>query len=227
MGQGAAFLQVLVAVLPADAFPDGEGNLVQAIDAPVDAVVADGELAEQFLAPVHPRVHPLQARRPKGILAFQQGGFRKVEFQHGHIEPQIQYEQGRPAEHDQQQLDPAMSVLLMDFNHQGVRIQYVLFQFRHFRQSYNQNSCSANRKIVYICEDMAKTIYTMGEVADILGENTSAVRYWSNAQPVFRRHDPVAAARLGEDRRSVESRVKALDCLKRIREELLQVRAAL
>ena len=36
-----------------------------------------------------------------------------------------------------------------------------------------------------------------------------------------------AAARLGEDRRSVESRVKALDCLKRIREELLQVRAAL
>ena len=87
--QGAAFLQVLVAVLPADAFPDGEGNLVQAIDAPVDAVVADGELAEQFLAPVHPCVHPLQARRPKGILAFQQGGFRKVEFQHGHIEPQI------------------------------------------------------------------------------------------------------------------------------------------
>ena len=27
---------------------------------------------------------------------------------------------------------------------------------------------------------MAKLIYTMGEVAEILGENTSAVRYWSN-----------------------------------------------
>ena len=27
---------------------------------------------------------------------------------------------------------------------------------------------------------MAKMIYTMGEVADMLGENASAVRYWSN-----------------------------------------------
>ena len=27
---------------------------------------------------------------------------------------------------------------------------------------------------------MAKLIYTMGEVAQLLGENTSAVRYWSN-----------------------------------------------
>ena len=27
---------------------------------------------------------------------------------------------------------------------------------------------------------MAKMIYTMGEVAQILGENASAVRYWSN-----------------------------------------------
>ena len=27
---------------------------------------------------------------------------------------------------------------------------------------------------------MAKSIYTMGEVAEILGENVSAVRYWSN-----------------------------------------------
>lgn len=27
---------------------------------------------------------------------------------------------------------------------------------------------------------MAKLIYTMGEVADMLGENPSAVRYWSN-----------------------------------------------
>ena len=27
---------------------------------------------------------------------------------------------------------------------------------------------------------MAKLIYTMGEVAEMLGENSSAVRYWSN-----------------------------------------------
>ena len=27
---------------------------------------------------------------------------------------------------------------------------------------------------------MAKIIYTMGEVAEVLGENTSAVRYWCN-----------------------------------------------
>ena len=27
---------------------------------------------------------------------------------------------------------------------------------------------------------MAKMIYTMGEVATMLGENTSAIRYWSN-----------------------------------------------
>ncbi len=27
---------------------------------------------------------------------------------------------------------------------------------------------------------MAKMIYTMGEVAEMLGENASAVRYWSN-----------------------------------------------
>ena len=27
---------------------------------------------------------------------------------------------------------------------------------------------------------MAKMIYTMGEVAEILGENVSAIRYWSN-----------------------------------------------
>jgi len=32
----------------------------------------------------------------------------------------------------------------------------------------------------YICIIMAKLIYTMGEVAQLLGENTSAVRYWSN-----------------------------------------------
>ena len=35
-------------------------------------------------------------------------------------------------------------------------------------------------KKYYICKTMAKMIYTMGEVAQLLGENPSAVRYWSN-----------------------------------------------
>lgn len=105
---------------------------------------------------------------------------------------------------------------------------------------------------------MAKTIYTMGEVAGILGENTSAVRYWSNyferfVHPVRnakgnRLYHPEdvetlkqirfllkdkgltlegATAALSEDRRSVESRVKALDSLRSIREQLIQVSKAL
>ncbi|HAC40744.1 MAG TPA: transcriptional regulator [Rikenellaceae bacterium] len=32
----------------------------------------------------------------------------------------------------------------------------------------------------YICTVMGKLLYTMGEVAQELGENPSAVRYWSN-----------------------------------------------
>ena len=36
------------------------------------------------------------------------------------------------------------------------------------------------RFFYYLCRTMAKLIYTMGEVAEILGENPSAVRYWSN-----------------------------------------------
>ena len=33
--------------------------------------------------------------------------------------------------------------------------------------------------LLYLCI-MAKLVYTMGEVAQMLGENASAVRYWSN-----------------------------------------------
>lgn len=35
------------------------------------------------------------------------------------------------------------------------------------------------KKLLYLCT-MAKLVYTMGEVAQMLGENASAVRYWSN-----------------------------------------------
>ena len=98
----------------------------------------------------------------------------------------------------------------------------------------------------------------MGEVAGLLGESTSAVRYWSTYFETFntparnakgnRLFHPEdvetlqqiqflvkkqgltldgAAARLTEDRRSVERRVKALGALKEIRAELIEVRKAL
>ena len=105
---------------------------------------------------------------------------------------------------------------------------------------------------------MAKLLYSMGEVAGILGESTSAVRYWSNyfekfikparnakGNRLFHPEDVEtlqqeqfllkkqgmtldgAAARLAEDRRSVEKRVKALNSLKEIRAQLVEVRKAL
>ena len=105
---------------------------------------------------------------------------------------------------------------------------------------------------------MAKLLYTMGEAAELLGESTSAVRYWSNyfekfikpsrnakGNRLFHPEDietlqqvqflvkkqgmtlDGAAARLTEDRRSVEKRVKALASLKEIRSQLAEVRKAL
>ena len=83
---------------------------------------------------------------------------------------------------------------------------------------------------------MAKLLYTMGEVAERLGESTSAVRYWSNYFEKFIKPSRVkkqgmtldgAMARLTEDRRSVEKRVKALNSLKEIRASLQEVRKSL
>jgi DNA-binding transcriptional MerR regulator len=105
---------------------------------------------------------------------------------------------------------------------------------------------------------MAKLLYTIGEVAELLGENASAVRYWSNYFDKFIKPSRNAkgnrlfhpedvdtlrqvqfllkkqgmtlegtAARLAEDRRSVEKRVKALTALREIRARLVEVRKAL
>jgi len=105
---------------------------------------------------------------------------------------------------------------------------------------------------------MAKMIYTMGEVADLLGENTSAVRYWSNYFDKYvkparnakgnRLYHPEdvealrqvqfllktkgmtlegAAATLAAGRRKVEGTVKALQSLKEIRSQLVEVKKAL
>ena len=105
---------------------------------------------------------------------------------------------------------------------------------------------------------MAKLLYTIGEVAESLGEAPSAVRYCSNyfdrfikparnakGNRLFHPEDidtlkqvqflvkkqgltlEGASARLAEDHRSVESRVKALESLKSIRAQLVEVRKAL
>ena len=105
---------------------------------------------------------------------------------------------------------------------------------------------------------MAKLLYTMGEVAAELGENTSAIRYWSNYFEQFvkpqrnakgnRLYHPEdidtlkqiqyllkkqgltlegTRQRMTEDRRTVEKRVKVIDMLKSIREDLVQVKKSL
>ena len=102
---------------------------------------------------------------------------------------------------------------------------------------------------------MDKLYYSIGEVAGILGENPSLVRFWSNSFPKFIKpkrnakgnrlftaedvenlrqiHFLVkkqgltldgAAKKLSASRKAVSSRVKALEILKGIREQLAQVR---
>lgn len=105
---------------------------------------------------------------------------------------------------------------------------------------------------------MKKLYYSIGEVAGILGENTSLVRFWTNSFEKFlkpRRNakgnrlyveeeiDTLkqihllvkgqgmtlegAARKMAEDRKSVESRVKALDTLRSIRAQLEEIRNSL
>ena len=105
---------------------------------------------------------------------------------------------------------------------------------------------------------MERLFYTIGEVADMLGENVSLVRYWSDYFSKFLKpHRNAkgnrmytsedievlrqiyylvksrkltlegAVRKLTEDRRSVESRVKAVASLKLIREQLEEIRKTL
>lgn len=98
----------------------------------------------------------------------------------------------------------------------------------------------------------------MGEVAQMLGEAPSAIRYWSNYFDKYvkpqrnakgnRLYHPEdietlkqiqflvkkqgytlegVMQKFKEDRRSVESRVKALNAIKAVREQLVAVRKAL
>ncbi len=104
---------------------------------------------------------------------------------------------------------------------------------------------------------MKKILYSIGEVADILHENVSLVRFWSETFPKFIRpvrnakgnrmfsaddvetlrqiHYLVStgltlegvARRLRDDRASVAAELKVLDSLKSIRERLVAVRTSL
>ena len=105
---------------------------------------------------------------------------------------------------------------------------------------------------------MDKLYYTIGEAAEILGESTSLVRFWSNSFPKYIKphrnakgnrlytQDDLevlkqlhllikengmtldgAEKRLAAERRPVEDRVKALNALTAIREQLLEIRSAL
>jgi len=105
---------------------------------------------------------------------------------------------------------------------------------------------------------MEKLYYSISEVADILGESISLVRFWSNSFPKYvkptrtakgnRQYKPGdiealkqihylvkekgmtldgAEKQLREQRKSVESPVKAINVLKSIREQLVEIRETL
>lgn len=105
---------------------------------------------------------------------------------------------------------------------------------------------------------MSKLFYTIGETAEILGENVSLVRYWSGYFEKFlktsrtargdRRYTPEdietlkqihflvkdqgltldgAARQLSADKAPVEGRVKALESLKAIRAQLVEIKKSL
>ena len=105
---------------------------------------------------------------------------------------------------------------------------------------------------------MSKLFYTIGETAEILGENVSLVRSWSGYFEKFlktsrtargdRRYTPEdietlkqihflvkdqgltldgAARQLSADKAPVEGRVKALESLKAIRAQLVEIKKSL
>ncbi len=105
---------------------------------------------------------------------------------------------------------------------------------------------------------MDKLYYTIGEAAEILGESTSLVRFWSNSFPkylkpkrnakgnrLFTTEDmdclkqihllvkeqgltlEGASKKLAAERKAVDGRVKALDSLKEIRKQLVDVKKSL
>lgn len=105
---------------------------------------------------------------------------------------------------------------------------------------------------------MEKYLYTIGEVAEILGESTSLVRFWTNEFPkslnpkrnakgnrLYTKEDVETlkhihllvkvegmtlegvAKRLAGDKKDVINKSKVLDSLKKIRQQLSEIRETL
>ena len=103
---------------------------------------------------------------------------------------------------------------------------------------------------------MSKLYYSIGEVAEILGENVSLIRFWSDyfskfikpernakGNRLYRAEETLkqvhllvksngmtlagAASKMASERKSVEARVKALNYLKDIRQQLVEIRESL
>ena len=105
---------------------------------------------------------------------------------------------------------------------------------------------------------MSKLYYSIGEVADLLGENVSLIRFWSDyfskfikpernakGNRLYKAEDVEtlrqvhllvksngmtlagAAARMASDRKSVDARVKAINYLTDIRQQLVEIRESL
>ena len=105
---------------------------------------------------------------------------------------------------------------------------------------------------------MSKLFYTIGEASEIVGENPSAIRFWSNHFPKFIKPERNAKGnrrfteedleylkqikfltekegltlegvekRLVSDRKGVGRKLKALESLRKIRAELVEVKKAL
>lgn len=105
---------------------------------------------------------------------------------------------------------------------------------------------------------MEKLYYTIGEVADILGESVPCVRFWTNSNPgsvkparsgknnrLYRAEDiealkkiqflvrneghtlDGAARKLSGDSMKIDRKMKALESLRRIREQLVEIKETL
>ena len=105
---------------------------------------------------------------------------------------------------------------------------------------------------------MEKLFYSISEVADILGENISLVRFWTNSFPKLLKPNRTsrgnrqytvedietlkqihflvkekgmtlegAGKTLSANKSNVDARVKALDCLKSIRSQLVEIKKSI
>ena len=78
---------------------------------------------------------------------------------------------------------------------------------------------------------MEKLYYSISEAADAIGESVSLVRFWSNSFPSLLKDKGLtlegAAKSLAAEKASVSSSVKALDSLKSIKAQLMEIKNSL